>query len=149
MKKRGKLLLLERDNWRCGIHLGGCGKTLTLDDFTRDHIVPENVGRGYGCRKDVRTMRNYQAMCEICNKKRKDGAFPPTPINKHCPNSCCKWLYIQNHRQTYLVWVNKIKEVEVYNHETVFWTFQVKEMALKHEGQILNQSQGEMRRNMG
>ena len=31
-KRERKLNLLKRDNYRCGIHLGGCGKKITLEE---------------------------------------------------------------------------------------------------------------------
>ena len=38
--------LLERDNHRCGIHLGGCGKTIANDDEANiGHIYPQNLLR--------------------------------------------------------------------------------------------------------
>ena len=35
--------LLERDGWRCGIHVGGCGANLSLRETDIDHIVGRNV----------------------------------------------------------------------------------------------------------
>ena len=42
-KRERKLNLLKRDNYRCGIHLGGCGKKITLEETSVDHIIPKNI----------------------------------------------------------------------------------------------------------
>lgn len=108
VKKSRKLLLLERDNYKCGIHLGGCGKKLTLEETTVDHIFPKNMDR-LGCLKalskdgqnirvrDVRLkgLVNLQPMCPKCNNLAKGGKFP-TEIKKECPNTCCKYLFLKN-----------------------------------------------------
>ena len=37
-KRERKINLLKRDDYRCGIHLGGCGKKITFEErFRNDH----------------------------------------------------------------------------------------------------------------
>ena len=71
LKKR----LLKRDGYRCGVHVGGCGRKLTLAITTIDHIVPQNILRidpaVYAqLAKDESFL---QPMCQDCNSARKQG----------------------------------------------------------------------------
>ena len=106
-KRKVKLALLERDSYRCGIHLGGCGKILTLKKTTIDHIIPQNINRTNGplgtlkesLKKQTRILLEVklfglQPMCHNCNNVQKQGGFPPTEIVKHCPNECCRFIYL-------------------------------------------------------
>ena len=45
-KRERKSNLLKRDNCKCGIHLGGCGKKITLEETSVDHIIPQNILKG-------------------------------------------------------------------------------------------------------
>jgi len=72
-----KRRLLERDGYRCGVHVGGCGGELTLVTTTIDHIVPQNV-----LRTDPRVHDQLakdegflQPMCQDCNSARKQGGL--------------------------------------------------------------------------
>ncbi len=90
MKKKQKLNILKRDNYKCGIHLGGCGKKLSLDSMTIDHIVPKNILKG--CKEYKKQFKKYkfidneffnlQPMCLEC-KSKKQGNFPPNNIVKN------------------------------------------------------------------
>ena len=112
--KQNKLkAFLERDNYRCGIHLGGCGQPLTLKDASIDHIIPKAVARRPGTtsnynecitkkiqadwRKKIKTepprWTNLQPMHKKCNNEDKGSLFPPVPIKKHC--ICCSYIYTQ------------------------------------------------------
>ena len=71
LKKR----LLERDGYRCGIHVGGCGRKLTLEKITIDHIVPQNILRVNPEIFDqlANDESFLQPMCQHCNSARKQG----------------------------------------------------------------------------
>ena len=70
-----KRRLLERDGYRCGVHVGGCGRKLTLATTTIDHIVPQNILRIdpkiYA--QLARDESFLQPMCQDCNSARKQG----------------------------------------------------------------------------
>lgn len=69
--------LLERDGYRCGVHVGGCGGELTLVTTTIDHIVPQNVLRTDPRVHDqlVKDEGFLQPMCQDCNSARKQGGL--------------------------------------------------------------------------
>lgn len=103
-RERIKKKLLERDNYRCGIHLGGCGKQIQLRHTTKDHIIPRNVELSTGvllkylrekkCLHNVNPdLFNLQPMCEICNSNKKRGVFPGATLDKKCSNDCCRYIY--------------------------------------------------------
>ena len=77
MVKRAALKrrLLERDGYRCGVHVGGCRRKLTLATTTIDHIVPQNI-----LRVDPEIYVQLagddsflQPMCRHCNGAGKQG----------------------------------------------------------------------------
>ncbi len=74
-KAAQKRRLLERDGYRCGVHVGGCGRKLTLATTTIDHIVPQNI-----LRVDPKVYVQLagddsflQPMCRHCNSAGKQG----------------------------------------------------------------------------
>ena len=77
MVKRAALKrrLLERDGFRCGVHVGGCGRKLTLQATTIDHIVPRNILRVNPEVFDqlANDESFLQPMCKDCNSARKQG----------------------------------------------------------------------------
>ena len=93
--------MLERDDYRCGIHLGGCGGRLTLpkkgwpnrDPITLDHIIPESwwrdrqpVGPEY-----YNQEWNFQPMHQRCNTSEKRGQVYGFPVF-----ACrCHWFRIE------------------------------------------------------
>ena len=106
-KQNVKKNLLERDDYRCGIHLGGCGKILTLEETTEDHIIPQNILKNTLKIKEIKDsykrqtrqsldegLFNLQPMCLDCNSVKKQGNFPPQNIIKKCSNKCCKFIYV-------------------------------------------------------
>ena len=124
MKKKRKLNLLRRDNYRCGIHLGGCGKKITLEETSVDHIIPKNIFKRYA-KEYMRIEESYKAetkkplgnelfnlqpMCFSCNNAIKGGVFPPQDIIKMCSNKCCKFIYIEekNKSKYYLVFTHNL-----------------------------------------
>ena len=79
MVKRAALKrrLLERDGNRCGVHVGGCGRKLTLEATTIDHIVPRNILRiNPEIYDQLASDESFlQPMCQDCNSARKQGAL--------------------------------------------------------------------------
>ncbi len=79
MVKRAALKrrLLKKDRFRCGVHVGGCGRKLTLEATTIDHIVPRNILRINPEIYDQLTSDEsfLQPMCQDCNSARKQGAL--------------------------------------------------------------------------
>ena len=114
-KRERKLNLLKRDNYRCGIHLDGCGKEITLEETSVDHIIPKNIMKKNNLiwikkRYKNRTKEslanglfNLQPMCFKCNNSIKKGKFPPRDIIKRCSNKCCKFTYHKEKNKWYLV----------------------------------------------
>ena len=74
-KAKQKKRLLERDGYRCGVHVGGCGRKLTLASTTIDHIVPQNILRINPKVYDQLAGDEsfLQPMCQDCNSARKQG----------------------------------------------------------------------------
>ena len=110
-----KLNLLKRDDYRCGIHLGGCGKKITLKEMTVDHIIPQNINpkdklieikKGYKRRTKeslAKGLFGLQPMCSECNNSIKQGVFPPRNLNKRCSNECCKFIYHKEKNKWHIV----------------------------------------------
>ncbi len=89
-RQRRKRAILERDDWRCGIHLGGCGEPInSMSDATIDHIFPTT--RNTTKRVDRETHRwldqlhHLQPMHEWCNKGK--GARTNLTIRCACHNT--------------------------------------------------------------
>lgn len=70
-----KRRLLERDGHQCGVHVGGCGRKLTLATTTIDHIVPQNILRvSPEIYDQLASDESFlQPMCQDCNSARKQG----------------------------------------------------------------------------
>ena len=113
-RRERKLNLLKRDSYRCGIHLGGCGKKITPEETSVDHIIPKNILKRYA-KKYMRVEESYKAetkkalgnglfnlqpMCFNCNNAVKGGVFPPQDIIKRCSNKCCKFIYIKERNKS-------------------------------------------------
>ena len=109
-RQNRKKNLLERDDYRCGIHLGGCGKKITMEETSVDHIIPKNILRASKLKEIKHSYKsqnrqsldesffNLQPMCSDCNNVKKQGNFPPQNIVKKCSNKCCKFIYIYEKR---------------------------------------------------
>ena len=98
--KRRRDLVLARDGYRCGIHLGGCGEGLTTakkgsrnnDPITLDHIIPESWWRDRGPvgPEYYNQEWNFQPMHCQCNSGDKRGQIYGFPVF-----TCrCHWLRI-------------------------------------------------------
>ena len=77
--------ILTRDDYRCGIHYGGCKRTLNPEEVTIDHIFPKQLFEGdvEGRHKNYyHSPINLQPMCYSCNNK-KEGS-PPFPYSFSC-----------------------------------------------------------------
>ena len=106
-RKRKLTAVLNRDGYKCGIHLGGCGESLTANTADIGHIVPRVVLRHSDengnihfdsalKQSDVRRDRalrdwNIQPMHPSCNQK-MGAEYPPLPIEVHC--RCCDYMFV-------------------------------------------------------
>lgn len=61
-KKRKRLLVYERDNYTCKLW---CGRVLTYEEATLDHVIPRSKG-GSGA------MQNLVTACRSCNQRKDD-----------------------------------------------------------------------------
>ena len=119
-KRERKINLLKRDDYRCGIHLGGCGREIILEETTVDHIIPQNILKHDEKHKQrIKFLKkmyksqtreslaggllNLQPMCSDCNSVKKQGNFPPQNITKRCSNKCCNFIYIKANGKWHLV----------------------------------------------
>ena len=78
-KKEIKINLLRRDNYRCGIHLGGCGKKITLEETTIDHIVPQIILKDI--KKYIQIKKAYKA---YTRESLGNGLFNLQPMCSSC-----------------------------------------------------------------
>ena len=151
MKRERKLNLLKRDSYRCGIHLGGCGKKITLEETSIDHITPQNITKKDNLVKIKRRYKrrtkeslanglfNLQPMCSKCNNSIKKGTFPPRDIIKRCSNKCCEFIYHKEKNTWYLVFSHYIlKDDDNPTYEDgspkgklVFFTIRLEETSVK------------------
>ena len=117
-KKLKLTQILDRDDGRCGIHLGGCGKEFNShDNIDIGHIIPKtsriqptghdqllpptemrktkqwliSIGDMELCR-EIDNL-NIQPMHTECNQ-RMGSVWPPAQIVKHC--ECCEYMYMAN-----------------------------------------------------
>ena len=93
-KNRERRELLDRDNWKCGIHIEGCRKLIEkVGDCTTDHIIPRHVFTKLDLNlKEYNRRWNKQPMHRECNTRRSTG------YNRGWPTyDCeCHFLYIHN-----------------------------------------------------
>ena len=119
-EKRNRLRrILDRDGWRCGIHMGGCGEKIEMiSDANIDHFIPQSVTekrkqnelvplpQWKELQKFLKSIgflniadNNFYALNDLntqpmhrgCNT-RKSAEWPPTEIISHC--DCCKYFYM-------------------------------------------------------
>ena len=107
-----------RDKGKCGIHLGGCGKDVTLGEAEIGHIVPKALGgkepdeyiprrvrsemtKQKGIRLPINL--NIQPMHRKCNEAMA-ATFPFVPMRQWC--SCCKWIYATKD------WGDRVRPIE-------------------------------------
>lgn len=64
-----RLLVLERDGWRCT----ACGKPIEGTDATVDHIVP------FVSEAESNVMHNLVALCRSCNSSKQDRTLIRLP----------------------------------------------------------------------
>ena len=83
--------ILDRDNWRCGIHLQGCGGVLKKGEGDVGHIVPKVVLRGWGTLAADLPDRYFQPMHVKCNRE-MSAEYPPKKIRTWC--DCCRYVYL-------------------------------------------------------
>ena len=105
MKERLKKIL-ERDNYICGLHSGGCKKIIDLvsDQPTLDHIIPKSYIQKRTNKKDFRKSWNYQPMCQKCNQKR-EGQIIDWP-NFNCK---CHGIYIDDFGVRWVMYKHRTK----------------------------------------
>ena len=87
--------ILTRDDYRCGIHYGGCKRTLNPEEVTIDHIFPKQLFEGYNIKGEYKkyfnSPINLQPMCSFCNEKK--GGLPPFPYFFPCNCHESKFTY--------------------------------------------------------
>ena len=63
--------ILDRDNKRCGIHVGGCGLPISENDQSIDHMIPQSFFKGFLNEKRFHETWNLQPMHRNkCNSSR-------------------------------------------------------------------------------
>ena len=68
---RIKKFLYDRDEFRCGIHLGGCREIIEAKDLSIDHIIPKAYWKKRKVNDRVWSGSwNLQVMHKICNEKK-------------------------------------------------------------------------------
>lgn len=75
--------ILKRDNQRCGLHMGGCGRYLSQRSMaTVDHMIPQSFINFMPAvwRRDFRSNWNTQPMCHTCNNVLKGGQVNDWPL---------------------------------------------------------------------
>ena len=83
--------ILDRDDWRCGVHLQGCGGVLKKGEGDTGHIVPKVVLRGAGISDAGLSDWYFQPMHVKCNRK-MSTQYPPNQIVTWC--DCCRYVYV-------------------------------------------------------
>ncbi|MDD9869098.1 MAG: hypothetical protein OXU50_04300 [Gammaproteobacteria bacterium] len=63
--------LLRRDNYKCGIHTGGCGEDIKRNEATKDHIIPKDYVKTRDNSREFIGDWNYQPMHKRCNEERE------------------------------------------------------------------------------
>ena len=160
-KQQRKINLLERDGYRCGIHFGGCGKRITLEETTVDHIVPQNILKDIERYKTIKKLYknrtreslaggllNLQPMCSDCNNVKKQGNFPPGSIIKRCSNKCCNFIYLKANQKWYFMVTHYfLKENKsppedgMLRGGSVFFTFPLTEVQVEYENGTKSEKQ--------
>ena len=151
MKRERKTKSLKRDSYRCGIHLGGCGKKITLEETRLDHIAPQNITKKDNLVKIKRRYKkrtkeslanglfNLQPMCSKCNNSIKKGMFPPRDIIKDVLINAVSLSIIKEKNTWYLVFSHYIlKDDDNPTYEDgspkgklVFFTVRLEETSVK------------------
>ena len=163
-KQQRKVNLLERDDYRCGVHFGGCGKKITLDETTVDHIIPQNIFK-YDekykerikflkrfCKARAREslaggLLNLQPMCHGCNNVKKQGVFPPSNITKRCSNKCCNFIYIKIKGKWYfIVAYHLLKEDDLlardsHRAKTAYFIFSLNDIQIIYKNKTRSEAQ--------
>ena len=111
--------ILKRDNYLCGIHMGGCRKKISIQEATKDYIIPKNIIRRFAVNYQnmlYTSMVNLQPMCRDCNGNKKSGSFPPETywIEKNrC--SCHTIVFEENSNENIkLVFTVKLNNDSIY-----------------------------------
>lgn len=91
--------LLQRDNYTCGIHVGGCGKKIERNEATQDHIIPKNYIKTRSNNREFIGYWNYQPMHKRCNEKR-EGQIIDKPEFK-CK---CHGVYVDEHGARWIMY---------------------------------------------
>jgi len=107
--------LLKRDNYKCGIHTGGCGKNIKRNEATRDHIIPKDYVKTRDNRREFIGDWNYQPMHKRCNEK-KEGQIIDKPEFK-CK---CHGVYVDEQGWRWIMYKDgkKWKEVKYWSEKS-------------------------------
>ena len=95
MVKANKRHLHKRDHGKCGIHVGGCGLDVNINEATRDELIPQSYFRGeIGKRFKIDWFGewNTQVMHRKCNDEKAGNTVVP---QFRC---LCHMLYIDVER---------------------------------------------------
>ena len=115
-KSKRREVVLKRDNYLCGIHLGGCGERLSKSDqITLDHIIPESWWKDREpVRPDYYNQEwNFQPMHDYCNSGDKKGQIYGFPVF-----SCrCHWLRIEQTDKGFVLVLFYRKGDEAFGHQ--------------------------------
>ena len=90
-------LLIERDGYVCGRHMGGCGEQAHIGSETDlDHIFPQAFFRDTNIFQphEYNGVWNLQRMHKTCNNESKGGFLFGFPVFK----CACHWLQIKEHK---------------------------------------------------
>lgn len=104
--------LLKRDNYACGMHVGGCGKNIERNEATQDHIIPKNYIKTRDNSREFIGDWNYQPMHAECNEKR-EGQI----INKLEFKCTCHGVYVDEQGGRWVMYREgkKWKEVKYWS----------------------------------
>lgn len=78
--------ILERDDYLCGIHVGGCGKKIDCekDEPTIDHIWSKSYSKNHENKSMFQKQWNCQPMCRECNNKKGGQMINPPKFQCTC-----------------------------------------------------------------
>jgi hypothetical protein len=102
-----KQVLWKRDGPHCGIHVGGCGETITIQEAEIDHVIPKNLYTSlvdYPSQFNKRW--NMQLMHPGCNRNKG------SEINYNPPNP---------NEQFVFTWTNAPDQLPTFRCQCHYW----------------------------
>jgi len=111
--------ILERDDYLCGVHVGGCGKKIDCekDEPTIDHIWSKSYLRKHRNKTVFLKPWNYQPMCRECNNQRGGQIVGPPQFRCDCHHTYTRsngdiLCYYKESAHWKSVWVTNVQVVE-------------------------------------